>query len=103
MSAFAPADSFFVYILRCADDSLYVGHTSNVEDRVKVHNNGRGALWTACRRPVHLVYQERHLSEIDAITRERQLKRWSKAKKMALINGALANLKALAKRRKKPF
>jgi len=99
MSASAPADSFFVYILRCADGSLYVGHTSDVQDRLKVHNEGRGALWTACRRPVHLVYQERHPSETDAITRERQLKRWSQAKKIALINGDLANLKSLAKRR----
>ncbi len=101
MSASATADSFFIYIVRCADDSLYVGHTKNVQERVDVHNEGRGALWTACRRPVHLVYQERQRSEIDAITRERQLKRWSQAKKMALINGDLASLKALAKRRNK--
>jgi hypothetical protein len=59
MSASAPADSFFVYIIRCADGSFYVGHTSNVDDRIKVHNDGRGALWTACRRPVTLLYRER--------------------------------------------
>jgi predicted GIY-YIG superfamily endonuclease len=99
MSASAPADSFFVYILRCIDGSLYVGHTSNVEDRVKVHNDGRGALWTACRRPVTLVYQERHGSEGDAIARERQIKRWTHDKKLALVNGNIANLKSLAKRR----
>jgi putative endonuclease len=99
MSASAPADSFFIYIVRCSDDSLYVGHTSNVEGRVKVHNAGGGALWTACRRPVHLLYQEKHPSEADAIARERQLKRWSHAKKLALINGHLKALKSLAKRR----
>jgi predicted GIY-YIG superfamily endonuclease len=99
MSASALADSFFVYILRCADDSFYIGHTSNIEDRVKVHDDGRGALWTACRRPVRLVYQERYGSEVQAIARERQIKRWTHAKKLALIAGDRAKLKALAKRR----
>lgn len=99
MSASAPADSFFVYILRCADDSLYVGHTRDVQERLRVHNDGRGAAWTACRRPVTLVYQERHASEAKATARERQIKRWAQAKKLALINGELANLKLLAKRR----
>jgi predicted GIY-YIG superfamily endonuclease len=99
MSASASADSFFVYILRCADGSLYIGHTSNVEDRVASHNDGRGALWTACRRPVNLVYQEQHPSEVKAITRERQLKRWTHVKKTALVNGDRAKLKSLAKRR----
>ena len=91
--------SFFVYILRCADDSLYVGHTTNIEDRLRVHNEGRGALWTACRRPVVLIYHESHPSESHAIARERQLKRWTHAKKLALIAGDRARLRALSKRR----
>jgi len=99
MSVSASADSFFVYILRCADGSLYVGHTSNVEDRLKVHNDGRGALWTAWRRPVTLAYQERHVSEENSIARERQIKRWTHAKKLALINGDRERLRSLAKRR----
>jgi predicted GIY-YIG superfamily endonuclease len=99
MSASASADSFFVYIVRCADDSLYVGHTSQLQARVQLHNDGRGALWTANRRPVHLVYQEQHPSEKAAIARERQLKHWAHAKKLALINGDLGTLKSLAKRR----
>jgi len=99
MSASAAADSFFVYILRCADDSLYVGHTSDVRARVKVHNEGRGALWTVCRRPVVLVYHESHPSQENAIARERQIKRWTHAKKLALIDGDRTRLKALAKRR----
>ena len=74
MSASAKADSFFVYIVRCADDSLYVGHTSDVNERVKVHNEGRGALWTACRRLVVLVYHEPQASAENAVARERQLK-----------------------------
>ena len=98
MSTAAPGDLFFVYILRCADSSLYVGHTSDVAARVQVHNDGRGALWTSCRRPVVLVHQESYKSEARAIARELQIKRWSHDKKLALINGDLARLKSLAKR-----
>ena len=52
------AGSFFVYITRSSDGSLYVGHTTDVHERVKAHNDGRGATWTACSRPVTLVYRE---------------------------------------------
>lgn len=100
MSASAQADSFFVYILRCCDGSLYVGHTSDIAERVKVHNDGQGAAWTACRRPLVLAYQERHPSEAQAVARERQLKRWTQAKKVALIDGDKAKLRSLAKRRR---
>jgi putative endonuclease len=99
IAASAPADSFFVYILRCTDNSLYVGHASNVEDRVRVHNDGRGALWTAFRRPVTLAYKVPASSKESAVARERQIKRWTHAKKLALINGNQIELKALAKRR----
>ncbi len=98
MSASAPADSFFLYIVECIDGSLYVGHACDVPMRTKVHNDGRGALWTACRRPVNLVYSEKHPSEQKAIARERQIKRWSHDKKVALITGDKATLKLLAKR-----
>jgi len=97
--ASAPADSFFVYILRCADGSLYVGRCADLEERVKRHNEGRAALWTATRRPVHLVYHEEHPSEAHALAREQQLKRWTHNKKLALIRGNGAALKSLAKRR----
>jgi predicted GIY-YIG superfamily endonuclease len=99
MSASAPADSFFVYIVRCSDDSLYVGHTSSFADRIKVYDEDRGALWMASRRPVYLAYQEQRSSEVDAIARVRQQRRWTHAKKLALIDGDLAKLKSLAKRR----
>jgi predicted GIY-YIG superfamily endonuclease len=97
--ASAPADSFFVYILRCSDGSLYIGHTSDLHARLKAHNDGQGAPWTACRRPVELVYQEEQQSEIKAVARERQLKRWTHGKKLALIRGDRATLKSLARRR----
>jgi putative endonuclease len=68
-SILSSAKGFFVYILRCADDSLYVGHTSDVDERVKVHNDGHGALWTACRRPVVLAYWENLPTEEQAVGR----------------------------------
>ena len=76
---------YWVYILRCRDASLYVGHTNDVEARVVTHNNGRGARFTAARRPVTAVHAESFETEIEAIARERQLKRWTRAKKEALI------------------
>lgn len=92
------ADSFFVYILQCADGSYYVGHTQNVEQRVEAHNAGRAAEHTSIRRPVTLVYSEEVKSEPAAVQRERQLKGWSRAKKAALIAGDMDTLKALSKR-----
>lgn len=75
----------FTYILRCVDDTLYVGHTENLAAREQTHNNGRGASYTATRRPVRMVYAEEHASVASAIAREHQLKRWSRKKKEALI------------------
>jgi putative endonuclease len=87
----------FVYILRCSDGSFYAGHSKNVEERVAAHNNGRGSVWTTCRRPVRLVYRESRATEAAAVKRERQIKRWTHAKKEALIEGNLARLKELSR------
>jgi len=95
----APTESFSVYIFRCSDNSLYVGIARDVAQRVVDHNNGRGAQWTSRRLPVELVYHESHNTELAAVQRERQLKGWSHAKKLALIEGDVAKLKSLAKRR----
>ena len=94
----SPIPPFFVYILRCSDNSLYIGHASDVAARLKRHNEGRGAASIALRLPAKLVYQECHPTEAAAIRRELQLKRWTYAKKLALINGERAKLKSLAKR-----
>ena len=91
------ADS--VYILRCVDGSFYVGHSMDVNERVLDHNSGRGAAWTRCRTPVVLAYQEPFPTEAEAVARERQLKRWTHAKKLALVEGNLARLKELSKSR----
>ena len=91
---------YHVYILRCSDNSLYVGHTANVEARLRAHNMGLGAAHTFKRRPVQLLFAEAHPTRLAAIRRERQLKGWTRGKKEALIRGDLARLRALGKRRK---
>jgi len=88
---------FFAYLLRCSDGSLYAGSTSNLEQRLKTHNEGRGAKWTAVRRPVELVYHEQFPDQPSAVRRERQWKRWTTEKKQALIAGDLARLNLLAR------
>ena len=80
---------YFCYILLCADDSYYVGVSGAPERRVKEHNEGKGSVWAGVRRPVQLLWTEDHPSLSSARSRENQLKRWSRAKKEALIGGSL--------------
>jgi putative endonuclease len=75
----------FVYIVRCADGTLYTGYARDPHARVKVHNRGRGARYTAGRRPVCLVYTEAFDSPGAALKREHQLKRWTRKSKEALL------------------
>jgi putative endonuclease len=83
----------FVYILRCADESYYVGKTGDLLTRLNEHQSGVGADYTAVRRPVKMVYAEEYSSIRAARKRELQLKRWSRVKKEALIAQDLRNLK----------
>ena len=89
----------WVYILRCADASLYVGLTDDLEARERAHREGRGCSYTRRRTPVSLAYVEFFADEGEARDRERQLKRWSGKKKEALIAGRLETLKELSRRR----
>ena len=75
----------YVYIVRCADRSLYTGYAKDPKARERTHNNGRGARYTAGRRPVRLVYSEVFETVGDALRREHELKRLSKAAKEALV------------------
>ena len=79
---------WYVYLLRCADGSIYTGITKNVGARVKKHNAGNGAVYTTQRRPVTLIYQESHPSQGSALRRERQIKKWKRKQKQALASGA---------------
>jgi predicted GIY-YIG superfamily endonuclease len=83
---------FFTYILRCSDGSLYVGYTQDLAARLATHNAGRGASYTCARRPVHLVHSESYELAAAALARETQLKKWSRAKKEALVAGDLSAL-----------
>ena len=76
---------FSVYIVRCADGSLYTGLARDPHARLKVHNSGKGAKYTRSRRPVSLVYVEPCGSLSDAMKREHEVKPLSRAKKEALI------------------
>jgi predicted GIY-YIG superfamily endonuclease len=78
---------YFVYIVRCADGSLYTGSARDADERVVVHNSGKGAKYTASRRPVTLVYREPCASLSAALKREHQIKTWSRVQKEALVSG----------------
>lgn len=80
---------WFVYMLQCADGTLYTGATNNLERRLAAHNAGRGAAYTRGRRPAALVYSEPHRSRSLALRREASLKRLTRAKKLALAEAGL--------------
>lgn len=74
----------FVYLLQCSDGTIYTGWTLDVERRLKSHQNGRGARYTRCRRPVILIYHERLASRAAAMRRELEIKGWPRRRKLAL-------------------
>jgi predicted GIY-YIG superfamily endonuclease len=74
-----------VYLLRCAESSLYCGIAKDVESRVMAHNAGRGAKYTRSRQPCQLVYCESGHTHSSALRRERQIKRLSRVDKEALL------------------
>lgn len=84
-----PAKRAFVYILRCADRTFYIGTAKHVQARLAVHNAGKGAKYTKPRRPVRIVYQEGPMSLTRALQREYQLKQLTRPQKLALIKGKL--------------
>ena len=95
----------FVYILRCADNKYYVGNYRGVDlaTRLGEHNSGHHPeAWTYKRRPVKLVWSTHFDRITDAISYEAQIKKWSRAKKEALIDGDLERLKALSKSKSAP-
>ena len=75
----------YVYLVECADGSLYTGWTVDVERRVKAHNAGRGARYTRLHGPVKLVYAETQPDRVAAMKRELEIKRWPREKKLKLI------------------
>jgi putative endonuclease len=76
---------FWVYILRCADNSYYTGHTDDLEKGLAEHYDGECEGYTSTRLPVRLSYSEEFTTREEALACERQIKGWSRKKKEALI------------------
>lgn len=81
----------YTYILVCGDGSLYTGWTNDLEKRVKTHNAGQGAKYTRSRLPVRLVYFEAFADKREAQSREYQIKKLTRAQKLALIDKGSKN------------
>ena len=72
----------YIYILKCSDNTLYTGWTTDLEKRLKVHNTGKGAKYTRVRLPVEIVYFEEFEDKKDAMKREYAIKQLSRNEKM---------------------
>lgn len=89
----------WVYVLRCADGSYYVGSTGHLQARLWQHQSGRGAAYTKRRRPVELVWSHETERVVEAYALEKQIQNWSRAKREALIEGRFGDLPLLARGR----
>ena len=89
--------SFWVYILRCADNSYYTGHTDNLEKRIGEHQNGLGDGYTGGRLPVELVFNQECSTRDEALAAEQQIKGWNRKKKEVMMRGDWAEVSRLAK------
>lgn len=78
----------YIYIVRCADDTLYTGWTTDLARRIAAHNAGTGAKYTRARRPVTLLYHETFATKEEALRREYAIKQLPREKKMQLIQGS---------------
>ena len=93
---------FWVYMLRCADQSYYVGHTNDLQKRILEHQAGTMDGYTAARRPIEVVFVQEFPSREDALAGELRIKGWSRKKKPALVRGDWSEISRLARRRQ-PF
>jgi putative endonuclease len=92
--------SSFVYILKCSDCTYYTGVTSNLSKRITEHELGSNTKsYTSSRRPVELVFYAEFTDINIAIEKEKQIKKWSKSKKEALIKGDFEGLPNLSKKK----
>src|SRR5690348_12309821 len=88
--------SFYAYMLRCADDSFYVGHTDDLAIRVAQHQTDGPKCYTTTRRPVTLIWSQEFATREEAPAAERQIKGWSRGKKEALVAGDWKAIQQLA-------
>ena len=85
------ANTWKLYILRCADGSLYTGITTDVQRRLEEHRSGKGAKYTRGRTPLELVYRETCGSHSDALKREAEIKKLSRQAKELLVNSRVVS------------
>ncbi len=89
--------TYYVYILKCSDESYYTGMTNNIDRRIAEHSSGMNPeCYTATRRPVELVFAYEFKYVNNAIAFEKQVKGWSRKKKEAIIGGNWEELRKLA-------
>ena len=87
---------WYLYITKNQNGAFYTGVTTNVERRLTEHLEGKGGHYTSQNRPQRLLYTEKFRTRAEAEARERQIKRWSKKKKQALIEGNTEELRRLS-------
>jgi putative endonuclease len=73
---------YFVYVLLCADGSLYTGSTNDIEKRLEAHKNGKGAAYTKSHKPVKIVYSQEFDTKSKALKREAEIKKWRRVEKI---------------------
>ncbi len=89
--------SYYVYILKCSDNSYYTGITNNIKRRFEEHNNGKNRKnYTFKRRPLELEFYQEFNDVLQAIYFEKKIKGWTRSKKRALISGDFEMLKILS-------
>ena len=93
----------WTYILRLKSGQLYIGSTTDIDQRIADHTAGQGGRTTKLDPPLKLVYSESFPTFSEARKREAQIKRWTRAKKEALVAGNMSELPNLSKSRKKRF
>ncbi len=92
---------FWAYMLHCADRKFYVGHTDDLDTRIAEHMSRRLPGYTSSRLPVTLVWSDEFPTRYEALRAERQIKGWSRAKKLALIRGDWKLISLLAQNKEK--
>jgi len=96
--------AFWVYILKCSDDSYYTGHTDDLEKRINEHHLGAVvSCYTYKRRPLALLFSQDFPTREEALASEMQIKGWSRKKKEAMIRGEWAEVSRLAQSTKTNF
>jgi len=73
---------YYIYILKCSDNTLYTGYTNDIETRVKKHNLGKGSKYVRSRLPAVLIYSEKFDNKVSAMQREYEIKSWNRVDKI---------------------